>query len=176
MWRSKARQTTCKRTTHASPLQVHRPSPRRVAPRSLGILPTLQERTTQAGLELKIEGLHLHTATAVLAEPATLSRILLNLVDNACKYGAAPLVLTFTSQPRHLLLRLSDGGPGLTPAARRRIFRPFHRAAHDAAGKTPGVGLGLSLARHLARAQGGELRCLDTPRGATFELRLRRVV
>jgi signal transduction histidine kinase len=50
-----------------------------------------------------------------------------------------------------------DHGPGIAQAARRRLFRPFAKAAADAATSAPGIGLGLSLSRRLARAMGGDL-------------------
>ena len=82
--------------------------------------------------------------------------------------------------------RLRNGRPicppdGVGPRARdrarelRRLFRPFHKSARDAAQSAPGVGLGLALSRRLARALGGELSVVsDRPVGAAFCLRLPR--
>ncbi|HSS48369.1 MAG TPA: ATP-binding protein [Thermoanaerobaculia bacterium] len=116
----------------------------------------------------------------VLVDRNAVERILLNLMDNACKYAAggsdARLEVRALRRGRHLVLRFQDHGPGITPNERRRLFRPFHKSAARAAGGIPGVGLGLPLSRRLARSMGGDLRLADPgPRGgAAFELSLRR--
>jgi signal transduction histidine kinase len=70
-------------------------------------------------------------------------------------------------------LTVSDHGPGIEPKELRRLFRPFHKSARDAAQSAPGVGLGLALSRRLARVLGGDLHVLrDRPAGAAFCLRL----
>jgi signal transduction histidine kinase len=73
-----------------------------------------------------------------------------------------------------LLIRVADRGPGLPPAARKRLFQPFSKSAHEAAHSQPGVGLGLALSRRLARDElHGELALEHTgPDGTTFRLEL----
>jgi signal transduction histidine kinase len=141
-------------------------------------VPRLAERAAQAGLALQVE-----TAPELAAEPvrvdlASTEQILLNLVDNACKYAPNPdqPALTFSAvlRKRNVALRLHDHGPGIDPRERRRIFRPFHRPASQAAGSAPGVGLGLALSRRLARRMGGDLLLVACEEGASFELRLPR--
>jgi len=116
----------------------------------------------------------------VLVDRNAVERILLNLMDNACKYAAggsdAKLEVRALRRGKHLVLRFQDQGPGIVPGERRRLFRPFHKSAARAAGGVPGVGLGLPLSRRLARSMGGDLRLADPgPRGgAAFELSLRR--
>jgi signal transduction histidine kinase len=116
----------------------------------------------------------------VLVDRAAVERILLNLMDNACKYAAGGADARLEVRPlrrgRHLVLHFQDHGPGISRVERRRIFRPFHKSAARAAGGVPGVGLGLPLSRRLARSMGGNLRLADPgPRGgAAFELSLRR--
>ena len=72
---------------------------------------------------------------------------------------------------RFLTIRVSDRGPGIPAAERRRIFEPFHRAEGATAA---GVGLGLALSRNLARAAGGDLACESPPPegGAVFALKV----
>jgi signal transduction histidine kinase len=117
----------------------------------------------------------------VLVDRNAVERILLNLMDNACKYATggtdAKLEVRALRRGRHLVLRFQDNGPGIASGERRRLFRPFHKSAARAAGGVPGVGLGLPLSRRLARSMGGDLRLADSgPRGgAAFELSLRRV-
>jgi signal transduction histidine kinase len=142
------------------------------------VVPRLAERAAQAGLGLEVE-----TAPELAGEPvrvdlASAEQILLNLVDNACKYAPNPdrptLHLTTALRGRHVAVRLHDHGPGIEARERQRIFRPFHRPATRAAGSAPGVGLGLALSRRLARRMGGDLQLVACEEGASFELRLLR--
>jgi signal transduction histidine kinase len=65
-------------------------------------------------------------------------------------------------------LRIADDGPGVPERTRARLFKPF-----ASSGRPGGAGLGLAIARELARGHGGELELADSgPEGATFELRL----
>lgn len=99
--------------------------------------------------------------TMVRADPAATEHILFNLIDNAAKYAARGTVVLTAQETddRHLAIRLADEGPGIPPSERRKIFRPFHKSAATAAETKPGVGLGLSLSRRLARASRGDLTC-----------------
>ncbi len=142
------------------------------------MVPGLEERAGQAGLTLEVEAAPELAAERVRADLASVEQILLNLVDNACKYAPNParpaLHLAAALRGRLAILSLRDHGPGIEPRERRRIFRPFHRPATQAAGSAPGVGLGLALSRRLARRMGGDLRLVGSEDGASFELSLRR--
>ena len=138
------------------------------------IVPRLTERAAQAGLNLRVEIPPDLSSRPVRVDLASVEQILLNLVDNACKYAPNPaqpaLQLTAAERGRRLVLRLHDHGPGIEPRERRRIFRSFHRSAARAAGSAPGVGLGLALSRRLARQMGGDLRLAGSEEGASFEV------
>ena len=67
---------------------------------------------------------------------------------------------------------VTDRGPGVTPAERGRIFEPFYRVGNALTEGTSGTGIGLTIARELARLHGGELALLSTAAGATFRLTL----
>lgn len=114
-------------------------------------------------------------------DTSALEHILFNLIDNAAKYAPAsdpPMVtLDSTVHQRRVEIRVGDHGPGVSRDECRRIFRPFHKSAKQAAESQPGVGLGLSLSRRLARAMGGSLNChprRDGAGGAEFVLSLPR--
>lgn len=139
------------------------------------VVPLLRDRAAQEGLAFEVESGTVEARVRV--DVASVEQILLNLVDNACKYAPGqPLHLSASLRGRHAVLRLRDHGPGIDPRDRRRIFRPFHRSAARAAGSAPGVGLGLALSRRLARQMGGDLRLArlaGSEEGASFELWLR---
>ncbi len=142
------------------------------------VVPRLEERVALAGLKLEVQVPEELAAERVRLDLASVEQILFNLVDNACKYGGnaerPALRLAAEVRGRHAVLTLADQGQGIGERERRRLFRPFHRSAAQAAGSAPGVGLGLALSRRLARRMGGDLRLAKSERGASFELRLRR--
>jgi signal transduction histidine kinase len=138
----------------------------------------LARRATDGGMDLR---LNVDDAADLQLEidPDAVGQILFNLVDNACKYGLPaddPAVeLTATVTADHLELRVRDHGPGVPAAHRDAVFSPFHRGTLSPGDKTPGIGLGLALARGLARDLGGDLHLEDPPGsdpGAWFVLTL----
>ena len=101
----------------------------------------------------------------VLADPALLERVLVNLISNAVRYGSAaqPVLVTASAHADRVETRIIDRGPGIPLAERDRVFLPFQRLG-DRDNDT-GVGLGLALSRGLVEAMGGTLDPDDTPGG-----------
>jgi len=101
----------------------------------------------------------------VMADPAVLERVIVNLVVNALRHApaAAPPLLTVRARGNRVELRVIDHGPGIPAAARKRVFLPFARLG-DPAGKN-GVGLGLAVSRALAETMGGTVEPEETPGG-----------
>jgi signal transduction histidine kinase len=137
----------------------------------------LADRARQAGMELTLEVAAGAGEAFLRANPSAVEQILFNLVDNACKYAAGAadrrIHLSADEADGCLQLAISDHGPGISPAASRRLFRSFSKSAQEAANTAPGVGLGLALSRRLARDMGARLE-LDRHAvgGARFVLRL----
>ncbi len=143
------------------------------------VVPALQRRLAEVGMQLEVRADAAARAAVVTTDEDAVGQILFNLVDNAAKYArdaAEPRVeLHATASVHEVGLAVRDHGPGVPAALRARIFAPFDRGAVAASSNdVPGVGLGLALARGLARDLGGELR-LDpaTDGGARFVLLLR---
>lgn len=97
-------------------------------------------------------------AEAVLGAPSQVRKVLANLVGNAYKHAPTGRTVRVSSRRAGPAVRIEvhDEGPGIPPADLERIFEPFERAGAIAAG-TPGSGLGLTLARRLVEAMGGEI-------------------
>lgn len=147
-----------------------------VSPHSVGGLldvagESLAESASQCGMvyELDAEGVE---GVRVACDGSSLERILSNLVDNACKYAGGAEDRRVTLRVRvagnGVEFRVRDRGPGIPRRERRRVFSPFARARVNAADGSSGLGLGLALARGVARSLGGELR-LGKPAGPGAE-------
>jgi len=98
-----------------------------------------------------------------------LLQVVSNLLDNAFAWtpDGGRVALELAAENGRLAVSVSDSGPGIGPAERERIFRPFWSRAGD------GTGLGLPIARELAHALGGELALeSEVGKGSRFELRL----
>jgi len=104
----------------------------------------------------------------VLADPGLLERVIANVVDNALRHGqqpdVAPVVeVRASAHAGQVELHVVDHGPGLPKGATGALFAPFQRLGDRDA--TPGVGLGLSVAKGFTEAMGGTIRAEDTPSG-----------
>ena len=136
----------------------------------------LGARAEQAEMTLCVEAGDKPAEMLVKANVGAVEQILLNLVDNACKYAARAddrtIHLELGEKGGFGTIRVRDHGPGIAKAVTRRLFRPFSKSAEEAARSAAGVGLGLSLSRRLARDFSGDLRLVDGGEGACFELAL----
>jgi len=94
-------------------------------------------------------------ALAVTIDRDHLCRMLLNLLDNAAKYGLPPIRVSTHVSAGAVDLSVSDGGVAVTDEFRTRMFEPFERAEPN--NDVPGTGLGLSIVRGLAQANGGDV-------------------
>ena len=140
------------------------------------IAPVLQRRLAEASLTLSV---HVEGDAAVVhTDEDAVGQILFNLVDNAAKYARdasdRSVELRVARHGERMVFTLRDHGPGVPVAVQQRIFAPFDRGAVAASSnEVPGVGLGLALARGLARDLGGELSlAAGGGDGACFRLEL----
>jgi signal transduction histidine kinase len=127
----------------------------------------------QAGRELRF--LQEGATPKVRADADAVEQILLNLLDNAAKYGgeSGAVEVVVRATPAGGRLSVLDRGPGVPAGQRERVFEKFHRLDDALTARQGGCGLGLSIARRLARDQGGDLTCAERPGGgAAFHLDL----
>ena len=127
-------------------------------------------------------------AGSVLADRSRLEQILRNLLDNALRYAGERACIRLSLAepgewipaealrcgPEEVMLVVQDDGPGIDRKFWDKLFERYFRLEPDRNRQTGGVGLGLPLARALARAMGGELTVYSQPdRGCAFLVRLR---
>jgi two-component system, OmpR family, osmolarity sensor histidine kinase EnvZ len=93
-----------------------------------------------------------------------LKRCAANLIDNALKHGEH-VAVSLVHNGRFVEIVVDDDGPGIPEERREEAFRPFHRLDQGRNLQTGGVGLGLAIARDIARAHGGELALADSAMG-----------
>ena len=136
---------------------------------------------TAAGFEPVAAVLH-HKMAVAVAEPCVaiadrewLTQIVLNLLDNAAKYGPPGQIITVTVSRGKGEARISvdDQGPGVPQRDRTRIFAPFVRLSREPEQRTGGTGIGLSVAAELIAAMNGRIWAEDAPtKGTRFVVTL----
>jgi len=138
------------------------------AARFIGDLLAHRARTSSGGdLQLAVID-----AVAVLADRDGLRVILENLLDNAQKYGGGRIRLSAGVSDGHWRLDISDEGRGFPPESAEKLFDLHNRGSGE--GITHGAGLGLAIARQLARRMGGEISAHSSGpgQGAVFTVTL----
>jgi signal transduction histidine kinase len=102
-----------------------------------------------------------------------IQRMLANLLDNAIKYTSpgGEVSVALSENEKTVVAAIRDTGIGIAPQDLSRIFERFYRC--DQSRSQPGIGLGLSLARAIARAHGGDITATSTlGHGSTFTVTL----
>lgn len=106
----------------------------------------------------------LATGLTLQARPQALKRCLANLVDNGLRYGRN-VAISAWAQDGGIKIAVDDDGPGIPPERREDVFRPFVRLDPSRNQATGGIGLGLTIARDVARSHGGDLTLGRAPTG-----------
>jgi signal transduction histidine kinase len=137
------------------------PSPAPLAP----LLREIVERFTPlAGADAVRIRTELDESLLALADADALHQIVINLLDNAIKYGGrGPVTLRATLRDRCARIEVEDAGPGIPATDRLRVWEPFLRLRADDA--VPGSGIGLAVVRELVVAHGGACRVEAAPSG-----------
>ena len=114
---------------------------------------SVQADMQETGARVEIEGA---VREPYVGKPQALKRGLVNLLDNAIKYGKQARVV-INDAPERLEIHVFDDGPGIPEASLERVFEPFYRLEPSRNRQTGGTGLGLSIARSIAASHGGTL-------------------
>lgn len=116
------------------------------------LLQAIVDDAEELGQDVRLSG----TAAPLLAYPAELRRAVVNLVENAHRYGGAAHIV-LTDSPERVQIDVCDNGPGIPPAELQRVLEPFYRVESSRSRATGGVGMGLSIAADIVNRHGGEL-------------------
>ena len=127
----------------------------------MALLESVQQDAEEAGKTVSIEG---KLDEPYTGKPLALKRCLTNLVDNAVLYGGSCEILV-EAHSRELAIDICDRGPGVPESLLEKVFDPFVRVEGSRAQHTGGNGLGLGIARNIARAHGGDLTLSNRKNG-----------
>jgi signal transduction histidine kinase len=148
----------------------------RVRPSAAALAPLLREIVERfaplAGADAVRIRTELDESIIALADAEALHQMVINLLDNAIKYGGrGPVTLRAALRDGRARIEVEDSGPGIPAAERLRVWEPFVRLGPSAT--VPGSGIGLAVVRELAGAHGGACRAEPAPGGgARFVLEL----
>ncbi|REK22911.1 MAG: sensor histidine kinase [Planctomycetota bacterium] len=150
----------------------------RLRPRAAAIEEIVERVAEQFRLPLADKGIEIVRRTGsgpqVSVDSDAVEQILVNLLSNVEKYasGATQVEIDVTQQHDTTTIVVADDGPGLDALQGDKIFQPFYRGT-DRLEDAAGTGIGLSIARQLARLHGGDLELVPSDVGARFDVRLR---
>ena len=129
--------------------------------------PSLEEK----GIAIQVTS---DSQQAMLLDTDILEQIVGNLISNVEKYaaGGKHLELDSSAADGQLTINVRDAGPGIKTSNRELVFEPFRRECNDVSSAT-GTGIGLSIARELARLHGGDLVLKESQQGCWFQATLK---
>lgn len=127
----------------------------------MALLESLRDDAEEGGGRVRLTG---RIASPYRARPLALKRCIGNLLDNALRYGGQAEIEAKDSDNTVTLI-IADRGPGIPSEALERVFEPFFRLESSRGRDSGGNGLGLGIARNIARAHGGDLLLTNRPGG-----------
>ncbi|HYH79808.1 MAG TPA: HAMP domain-containing sensor histidine kinase [Longimicrobium sp.] len=141
-----------------------RPNPVLAAPLLREIVDSFAPLAREKNVRFAVEA---DGGVLVRADPDALRQVLLNLLDNAVKYGPEGQTVRVHAEMRGLALRIAvdDQGPGVPRDERHVVWEPYRRLQRDAEGATGGSGIGLAVVKDLVELQGGRVGLGEVPGG-----------
>jgi signal transduction histidine kinase len=125
------------------------------------LLESLADEMSETGLDVAVESAG---KVVIDGDPVALRRLFNNLLENAVKFGRHARVRVFTADDC-AVVEIEDDGCGLPDKDLERVFEPFFRHESSRSRETGGIGLGLAVARSVARAHGGDATLENRPQG-----------
>ena len=134
-----------------------------------GILAGVADDARRKGRQV---ALHVERSLVLPLRPNAIERCLANLVENAARHGSR-IEISAARREDMILVAVEDDGPGIPEDQREAVFKPFFRLDSARNPGTGGAGLGLAIARDVARSHGGDIRMGEASLGGLrAELRL----
>lgn len=128
----------------------------------------LAELIEQVARNMNRDTVRVHTDLvenlSLLLRAVAFERVMVNLIDNALKYGGTAWV-SARKFGDHIEICVDDNGPGIPKVQHEDVFRPFYRGESSRNAKTGGVGLGLPIVQDIVLSHGGQVWLDDSPRG-----------
>ncbi|HUO21508.1 MAG TPA: ATP-binding protein [Caulobacteraceae bacterium] len=135
--------------------------PKRTKLELSSLLESVTDDMAETGANVRLED---SERVVINADSLALRRLFSNLLENAVKFGGAARARLFIEN-QAAVVEVQDDGPGVPESELERVFAPFYRREPSRNRKTGGIGLGLSVARSIARSHGGELVLVNRPGG-----------
>jgi len=133
------------------------------------LLESLADEMSETGLQVSVEQAE---RVVIDGDTVALKRLFNNLLQNAVKFGRQARVRVFADAGA-AVVEIEDDGCGLPASELERVFEPFHRHEGSRSRETGGIGLGLTVARSVARAHGGDVTLANrAPAGLTARVTL----
>lgn len=137
----------------------------------------LEKAATAKGTTLKLKTAR-PNLNLVKADPQRISQVMINLIENAIKYGNenGKVVVSLEEDKKHIEVAVKDDGPGIPPEHLSRIFERFYRVDKSRSKERGGTGLGLAIVKHILNAHKTKIVVeskLD--KGTTFSFKLDKV-
>ena len=167
-------------TNNDSPLELRSYPPDRLLDM---IRSKVSSQIEAAGFALELTAAELPASLTILAEEDALSRIFINLVDNALKFSRTAeqkvVIIGYrladegASEEGEVVFFVRDYGPGIDRDQRKKLFRLFYRGENELTRTTPGTGIGLALVKELAAKMNAQVDLESKEPGVEFTVRFR---
>jgi len=118
------------------------------------------------------------TEVWVKADPDRMEQVMLNLIENAVKYGneGGKVIVHFNEGKKYIEIAVRDNGPGIPHEHLNRIFERFYRVDKSRSKEIGGTGLGLAIVKHILNAHDSKIAVMSKPeKGTTFSFKLEKV-
>lgn len=142
------------------------------------IFERLENIASSRNISLKIKPDNLESAW-VLADRDRMEQVLLNLIENAIKYGKeqGKVIVHFTEGKKQIEVAVRDNGPGIPQEHLNRIFERFYRVDKSRSKEQGGTGLGLAIVKHILNAHDSKIAVMSKPeKGSTFSFKLEKAI
>ncbi|MCE7042019.1 cell wall metabolism sensor histidine kinase WalK [Dyadobacter sp. CY312] len=145
---------------------------------TLNIFSRLENIASQRNVSLKVKPDDIG-AVLVIADQDRIEQVLLNLIENAIKYGneGGKVIVHFNESKKQVEIAIRDNGPGIPQEHLNRIFERFYRVDKSRSKERGGTGLGLAIVKHIINAHDTKIAVMSKPdKGTTFSFKLDKAI